>query len=310
MVKPDSQHSVPSVSIIVRTYNRENTISRTLESIQRQTFTDWEVLIVDNSSSDSTVKIATSFQDPRIKVHSVENHGIIALSINHGIKHAAGKYIAILDSDDWWSPNKLELSVNALRQGADLTYHDMVQVTGSNPSSSQYTHYRSRQLSSPMCDDLLVRGNCIPCSSVVVKTSLLKSIGGFSENPGILAAEDYDAWIRLSRLTDKLVYVHGPILYYSWNSENLSSYKLSRAYCAYLSSLYKDDFMRLGMIRPPWMALLLASCDRQAGFLKLIVNLVSIIFSSVAHPISSPRNLVLYLTHLNSLIFLRLSKTL
>ena len=149
----------PLVSIIVPTYNREDDLRRALRSVFAQTFIDWEVLVVDNHSIDNTDSLIRSFNDPRIKLFKIHNHGIIASSRNLGLKQASGQYIAFLDSDDWWLPKKLEVSVKRLTEGADIVYHDMYFVT--NPNKNFYWRKtRGRNLKAPLklfkLDDLSI----------------------------------------------------------------------------------------------------------------------------------------------------------
>ena len=115
--------TIPVVSVIIPTYNRASDLKRALNSVQEQTFVNWEALVVDNNSEDNTDEIVIGFNDPRIKLFKINNDGVIAASRNKGIKEASGEYIAFLDSDDWWAPNKLELSVAALKAGSDIVYH-------------------------------------------------------------------------------------------------------------------------------------------------------------------------------------------
>ena len=119
----------PLVSIIIPTYNRAEDLKRALQSVFDQTFTDWEVVVVDNHSIDNTDRLIESFNDPRIRLFKIHNEGVIAASRNLGLKHALGEYIAFLDSDDWWLPKKLEESIKYMNQGADIVYHDLFYVT-------------------------------------------------------------------------------------------------------------------------------------------------------------------------------------
>ena len=122
----------PLVSIIIPTFNREKELKRSVNSVFNQTYTNWEICIVDNFSSDNTVQIINNYEDQRIKLYMIENNGIIAASRNLGIKNANGKYLAFLDSDDWWEETKLEESVNVLERGAAIVYHDLYKVKKKN----------------------------------------------------------------------------------------------------------------------------------------------------------------------------------
>ena len=190
--------SIPVISVVIPTYNRASDLERALKSIQVQTFTSWEVLIIDNHSVDSTDQLVSDFNDPRIKLFKIHNNGVIAASRNMGIREASGEYIAFLDSDDWWKPEKLKLSLDALNAGADIVYHDLFLVTKSDQRLF-LKKAATRGLTRPVFDNLLTGGNCINNSSVVVKKDLLTSIGGVSEDCDLIATEDYDCWLRRTK---------------------------------------------------------------------------------------------------------------
>ena len=117
--------SFPIVSVVIPTYNRELFLSRALISVVDQSFTRWEAIVVDNHSQDNTDEVIQNFKDSRIKLFKIHNRGVIAASRNLGVRAACGEWIAFLDSDDWWSPIKLERSLQFLNSGADIVYHDL-----------------------------------------------------------------------------------------------------------------------------------------------------------------------------------------
>jgi glycosyltransferase involved in cell wall biosynthesis len=104
---------MPLVSIIMPTYNRADTIRRALQSIQAQTIQDWELIVVDDGSTDETISVITGL-DPRMTIVRQDNQGN-AVARNVGLRHSAGSYIAFLDSDDEWLPYHLELCIAFLR---------------------------------------------------------------------------------------------------------------------------------------------------------------------------------------------------
>ena len=162
----------PLVSIIIPTYNRAEDLKRALQSVFDQTFTDWEVLVVDNHSIDETDSLIKSFSDPKIKLFKIHNAGVIAASRNLGLKHALGEYIAFLDSDDWWLPKKLEESIKYMSHGADVVYHDLFYVKKPGQRFNWRRTWR-RKLKSPVFYDLIENGNTLINSSVVVRKKLL-----------------------------------------------------------------------------------------------------------------------------------------
>ncbi len=97
----------PLVSVVIPTYNHARYLVRALESVLNQTFTNWEAIVIDNHSTDNTDEVMESFSDPRISYLKIHNNGIIAASRNAGIRVAKGEWIAFLDSDDWWTQDKI-----------------------------------------------------------------------------------------------------------------------------------------------------------------------------------------------------------
>ena len=183
----------PLVSIIIPTYNRAEDLKRALQSVFDQTFTDWEVLVVDNHSIDETDSLIKSFSDPKIKLFKIHNAGVIAASRNLGLKHALGEYIAFLDSDDWWDCTKLENISNNFDDKIDILYHDCFIVTN---SSKRLT--KSRILKGDVLHDLIENGNALVNSSVVVKKQSLHEVGCFSEEKEVVGWEDYHLWLKLA----------------------------------------------------------------------------------------------------------------
>ena len=112
-------------SIILPTYNRAGKITKAIESILSQSYKNWELIIIDNYSKDNTEQIVNNYKCEKILYFKLNNNGVIAKSRNFGIKKAKGENLCFLDSDDWWKPNKLEVTYQYLKQGYDFIYHDM-----------------------------------------------------------------------------------------------------------------------------------------------------------------------------------------
>jgi len=189
------------VSVVLPTYNRAWCIERAVESVLSQSYEHLELIVVDNDSVDDTIERVQRFGDPRIRIIQLSNSGIIAKSRNAGIRCSHGKYIAFLDSDDIWEPQKLHSCVPHLDAGADLCFHWMSEIGSNKPIAL------TRALTKPVMRDLIVNGNAIATSSVVVSRKSIIEIGMFSEDQKLIAIEDYDAWVRLSRVTEGFVCV-------------------------------------------------------------------------------------------------------
>jgi len=106
---------MPVISVIIPAYNAEKTILETIQSLQKQTFTDFEIIVINDGSTDGTVELLNAIEDSRVKVFSYENGGL-PVARNRGIDRATGEYITFVDADDLWTPDKLELQLTALRQ--------------------------------------------------------------------------------------------------------------------------------------------------------------------------------------------------
>jgi glycosyltransferase involved in cell wall biosynthesis len=212
----------PLVSIVIPTYNRARDLERALASVRVQSFSDWEALVVDNHSTDDTDAVVSRFGDPRITLHKIHNDGIIAASRNLGIQRARGDFVAFLDSDDWWTPRKLEESVAPLLDGADVVYHDLFSVQRAGQKLF-WRKARTRPLRSPVFDDLVSNGTALTTSSVVMRRTVLQAIGGFTEDGPMVGMEDYDAWLRASQITERFVRIQGPLGYYWEGGGNTSS---------------------------------------------------------------------------------------
>ena len=94
------------ISVIIPAYNAEKTIRETIESVIKQTFSDWELIVVNDGSQDRTVEVVSQIKDPRIKLFSIPHAGVSA-SRNRGFDNSVGQFIAFLDADDLWKPEKL-----------------------------------------------------------------------------------------------------------------------------------------------------------------------------------------------------------
>lgn len=181
-------------SIIIPTYNRAELLKRCLDSVEAQTYTNWEAIVVDNYSEDNTEEVVKSFNDPRIVYIKNHNYGVIAVSRNKALDVAKGDWVAFLDSDDYWLPNKLEYVLPYL-DGCDLVYHGYRQ----NIPQKNFWHKRERffyEIKEPTVGYVLQRGDPINPSCTVVRKS---SIGDtrMSEDREMVAVEDYDFFLQL-----------------------------------------------------------------------------------------------------------------
>jgi glycosyltransferase involved in cell wall biosynthesis len=203
------------VSIIIPTYNHAHFLYEALQSVCDQTFSDWEALVINNYSEDDTIEVVRAFNDSRIHLVNFRNNGIIAASRNHGIGMARGKYLAFLDSDDAWFPEKLSTCITMLEGGCDLVCHGL-HWFGNERDRDQYYGPASRAT----YDALLYKGNCIATSATIVRKELVEAVGGFSESLEVVTAEDYHLWLKLSQAGVEMNFVNQVLGSYRFHATN------------------------------------------------------------------------------------------
>ena len=216
----------PLISVVIPSYNHCFFIKNAIESVINQTYSNWELIIVDNNSSDDTDKILHEFRKHKLTIIKVTNNGIIAVSRNIGIKAAKGNWIAFLDSDDSWEKNKLELCVNEIKPEIDLIYHDLT-IDDLRFKFYKKNKLKARFLSSPIIIDLLCNGNCIYNSSVLVRKNKLKEVGYISTDADMIASEDYNTWLKISNLSDGFKYIPKSLGNYTIHDNGISRQNMS-----------------------------------------------------------------------------------
>jgi teichuronic acid biosynthesis glycosyltransferase TuaG len=190
------------VSIIMPAYNAEKYIAASIESVLAQTYSDWELIVVDDGSTDSTATVVQEFatRDPRVRYIFQEN-GRLGKARNTGISNSTGRLIAFLDSDDLWLPTKLEVQTRAMAENnADVVYSKSYVFCDENIDDETQTLPSSAgKFSGPDFFDSLIRYPQIPVLTVLFKRSALDRVGLFEEGKAYHGCEDYDLWLRLAR---------------------------------------------------------------------------------------------------------------
>ena len=187
-----TEQTRPFVSVIMPAFNAESYLYKSIESVQAQTFTDWELLIIDDCSTDSTVAAAQIYADGDIRIRVMRNeHNIGAAETrNMGLELARGTWFAFLDSDDIWYPEKLEKQLLLAEQtGAGLIYTSYCLAyddTGARPKYIVPSHVDYSQM---------LRENVIGCSTVLLKRDALGDRRFLPE----IYHEDYALWLKLLR---------------------------------------------------------------------------------------------------------------
>ncbi len=205
---------MPKVSIIIPVYNAMKYLSETLETVVRQTFRDFELIIVNDGSSDGIEGWATQLTDPRFKLISQENRGASAAR-NTGLAHAQGDYIAFLDADDLWEPTKLAKQIAVLDANAEVgLVYTWVALT------DEQGKLTGRVFKNDVEGNIwgqLTERNLVECGSVaMVRRSCFETVGVFDCNLQSFV-EDWDMWLRIASSYSFKV-IKEPLVYYRQTS--------------------------------------------------------------------------------------------
>ena len=187
------EYNMPKVSVIMPAYNAEQFIVDAINSILNQTFRDFELIIIDDCSSDKTVQKIKSFNDKRIRFFKNDSNQGVANTLNKGIEEAQGEYIARMDSDDISLPLRLEKQVQFLEMHLDIA------IIGSDIEIFGYEHgFRHFSNSPEQFKVDLIFNTCYAHPSVMMRRQVLMD-NNFRYNPEYSKMEDYDLWVRLSQ---------------------------------------------------------------------------------------------------------------
>ena len=198
------------ISVVIPTLNRINTLQRALDSVINQTYKPAEIIVVDNGSSDGTLKFLRE-QYPKITILTEKKIGVSSAR-NKGIKKSINQWIALLDSDDAWHPRKLEIQTSMLDSALkeyNLIHTDEVWFRNNKHINQMKKHKKQGGYIFERCLSLC----CISPSSVLFKKNILDKVGLFDES--LPVCEDYDMWLKICSseevlfAQDKLTYKYG-----------------------------------------------------------------------------------------------------
>jgi len=241
------------ISVITPMYNAKEFIAETIQSVLDQTYQNWEMIIVDNCSTDNCKEMVTDIikKDYRMRLIELEyNSGGPARPRNIGLDNAKGEYIAFLDADDIWYSNKLEVCKKYLNDDVDVLYHDLV-IFG-NKKKYVRKKLRGRKLKEPILVDLLVNGNAILNSSAVVRLDVITKVNYLDESVEVIAAEDFNLWLKIAYISQSFKYIPIVLGKYFVGDDNMSSKNMSScvrfASDGFVNKLNGNQFMRYNSI--------------------------------------------------------------
>ncbi len=210
---------MPLVSVIIPAYNAEKIIHETIESVLNQTFTDFELIIVNDGSTDNTLEVISQIDDSRLKIFSYPNGGVSA-SRNRGVSHAVGKYISFIDADDLWTSDKLKAQLEAIQKEpqASVAYSwtDFIDQEGKFIDRDERVTY-----SGDVYPQMLVRDFLSSASNVMIRRRAFIESGRFDES--LAGAADWDLFLRLAARYHFVMVPQVGILYRIADRNSMSS---------------------------------------------------------------------------------------
>jgi len=182
------------VSVVIPTFNSGKFITDTLKSVLNQTYANFEIIVIDDGSTDNTVSILKNLtnNDKRINYYKIKHSGRPAIPRNFGIEKSKGEFIAFLDADDLWDKNKLATQISEFEKHPDYVFLYSMSVSFGNVTlfSPNYEVLPLLHKAVKTGNDLLKIGNSITCSSVLVKKEALQKVNGFDDDEKLKAVED------------------------------------------------------------------------------------------------------------------------
>lgn len=213
---------MPFFTVVIPTFNRADKLAATIRSVLEQTFQDFELLVMDDGSTDDTEKMVSSLSDPRVRYDLAPNSGGPATPRNRGINAASAPWISFLDADDIWYPTRLSEIAQAITQNPEsnvFCHNEMLHIVGANEKTLlKYGPYEK-----DFYRTMLTQGNRLSTSAVTVRTDfLLKHDLRFNQASDYVIVEDYDFWLRLANHGACFTFIAKPLGEYIIEIDNIS----------------------------------------------------------------------------------------
>ncbi len=190
----------PKLSIIICSYNRASYIEKAIKSVLDQTFSSFEIIIIDDCSNDGTEEVVKNLVkvDPRIRYYKNEKNLGISKSRNKGVSLSAGEYVAMLDSDDYWIDNKkLEKQIEILNKDKEIGLIGS-NILCINNEGKEIKKYFYKTADKEIREKILIK-NQFAQSTIIFRKNLIDKIGNYDNN--LEVCEDYDLWLKIGRIS-------------------------------------------------------------------------------------------------------------
>src|SRR5690554_967859 len=214
------QNPNPLISVVIPTYNRADFLKEAIDSVLAQTYPNFEILVVDDGSTDNTRDILKEYsQEPRFRYFYQKNQGQ-SVARNYALSEARGDFVCFLDSDNRWLPYKLEVSLQAFRDHPDVSivYGDIITI---NEKGQEVSRQNMRRYSGRITP-YLFQDNCVSMNTSMTRRQCFNEMGGLEV--GRRAADDYELWLRFSARY-KFLYIREFLAEYRVMENQISSNK-------------------------------------------------------------------------------------
>jgi len=214
----------PEISIVIPAYNHARYVEQAIKSVLGQTFQDWELIVIDDGSTDDTGKVIDACAyHPRVTICHQRNRGL-SPTLNKGLEMARGRYFNFLPSDDFFHPDKLASQIEFIKTSGELAavFCDQTPVDSEGDPVEGDAIASWSEVKYTAADEILPKlfeRNFIPAPSALINTQVLRNVGGFDES--LTYTQDYDLWIRILP-GNEIHWLHKKLLYYRWHGENLT----------------------------------------------------------------------------------------
>ncbi len=216
---------MPSVSIVIPTYNGSRYILQTIESVLQQTYRDYEIIVVDDGSNEDIKSLLKPFAD-KISYIRIENSGPAAAR-NKGIQVSKGEFLALLDHDDIWKPGNLQEKVDFLQRNPGsamvYSYPELMDSEG----NALHQEYPSVFPNGSVFEDLLLRNWITTFSCTLIRRSIFNRVGLLDERREIMSCDDYDMWLRIADVSSIVFSPDRQVRYRVHDTSLIKNYDIS-----------------------------------------------------------------------------------
>lgn len=272
------------ISVIIPTYNSEKTIIKTVNSVLQQSYTNFEIIVINDGSSDRTLELLQTIQDSRIKIFSYPNGGV-STARNRGIVKATGEYISFLDADDRWTKDKLELQWQTLQQHpqAALAYSWVYFESELEPSYAETSSY----FTGNVYPELLIKNFLHTGSNPLIRRNIIDRIGLF--DPELKTCEDWEFFLRIAAQKEFILVPKVQVIYcQSTTSLTTNIQQIARDYQVAIERAFQAAPQQLQHLKKQslgWSYKYLAQqyikhkSDRISGLKAAVNNIIKAVFS-------------------------------